>query len=177
MTRDAEQQATAAGESPTTGTYMHSCSAGKQSTEFTNYLPKRGSPGESCPELMRETYQHYGARGPEPAREAQIRVEAFITNHQTCGDLVFEKRVATALITEDVLVALHAKVTALWRTLESHTDSITATSSCVIGDNRRYVFAVTPIRSRGVFRRNRHRANIIELVDASGFTLIAAGNT
>ncbi|MGG7104818.1 hypothetical protein [Rhodococcus sp. 24CO] len=166
MTSDAEQQATAAGKSPTTGTYVHSCSAGKQSTEFTNNLPK----------LMGETYQHYGARGSEPAREARIRVEAFIANHQTCGDLVFEKRVGTALITEDFLVALHTEVTALWETLESHTDSITATPSCVIGEDRRYVFAVTPIRSRGFFRRNRHQANTIKLVGASGFTLIAAGS-
>ncbi|MFB9783531.1 hypothetical protein [Rhodococcus baikonurensis] len=166
MTSDAEQQATTAGKSPTTGTYVHSCSAGKQSTEFTTNLPK----------LMRETYQHYGARGPEPAREARIRVEAFITNHQTCGDLVFEKRVPAALITKDFLVALHTEVTALWGTLESHTDSITATSSCVIGDDRMYVFAVTPIRIRGFFRRNRHRANIFELVDASGFMHIAVEN-
>lgn len=70
MTRGAEQQATAAGESPTTVTYGHSCSAGKPSTEFTINLPK----------LMRENYQHYGARGPEPAGDAQIRVEAF--HHQ-----------------------------------------------------------------------------------------------
>lgn len=167
MTSDVEQQATAAGKSPTTVTYVHSCSAGKQSTEFTNNLPKQ----------MRKTYQHYGAHRPEPAREARIRVEAFITNHQTCGDLVFEKRVAAALITEDFLVALHTKVTALWETLESHTDSITATSSCVIGDDRRYVFAVTPLRNQGFFRRNRHRDNIIQLIEASGFTLIAAGNT
>lgn len=167
MTSDAEQQATEAGEPPTTVTYVHSCSAGKQSTVFTNSLPKQ----------MRKTYQHYVAHRLEPSREARIRVEAFIANHQTCGDLVFEKRVATALLTEDFLVALHAEVTALWGTLESHTDSITATSSCVIGDDRRYVFAVRPIRDRGFFRRNRHRANVIELVAAGGFTLIAAENT
>lgn len=166
MTSDAEQQATAAGKSPTTVTYVHSCSAGKQSTDFTNNLPR----------LVRATYQHYGARGSESAQDALVRVETFITNHQTCGDLVFEKRVAAALITEDFLVALHTEVTALWETLESHTDSITATSSCVIGADIRYVFAVTPIRRRGFFRRNRHQANTIELVDASGFTLIAAGS-
>lgn len=166
MTSDAEQQATEAGEPPTTVTYVHSCSAGKQATELTNSLPKR----------MRETYQHYGERGPESAQDALVRVETFIANHQTCGDLVFEKRVATALITEDVLVALHTEVTALWETLESHTDSITATSSCIIDDDRRYVFAVTPIGGRGLFRRNRHQANTIELVDAGGFTLITAEN-
>ncbi|WP_167349923.1 MULTISPECIES: hypothetical protein [Rhodococcus] len=114
---------------------------------------------------------------PESSREALVRVETFITNHQSCGDLVFEKRVATALITEDVLVRLHTDVTDLWAALELHTDSVTATTSCVIDDDRRYVFAVTPIRGRGFFRRSRNRPNIIELAEGGGFTLIAAENT
>lgn len=80
MISDAEQQATGGNSGRSSVTYVHSCSAGKQATDFTNSLPK----------LMRATYQHYGAHGPESAREARIRVEAFITNHQTCGDLVFE---------------------------------------------------------------------------------------
>ena len=166
MISDAEQQATGGDSGRSSVTYVHSCSAGKQATDFTNNLPK----------LMPENYQHYGARRPESAQDALLRVETFITNHQTCGDLVFEKRVATALITEDFLPALHTEVKTLWTKLESHTDSVTATSSCVVGDDRMYVFAVTPIRIRGFFRRNRHRANIFELADASGFMHIAVEN-
>ncbi|ANQ75675.1 hypothetical protein AS032_34065 [Rhodococcus qingshengii] len=72
---------------------------------------------------------------------------------------------------------LHTDVTDLWAALELHTDSVTATTSCVIDDDRRYVFAVTPIRGRGFFRRSRNRPNIIELAEGGGFTLIAAENT
>lgn len=57
MTSDGGQQATGGGASPTTVTYVHSCSAGKQSTDFTNNLPR----------LVRATYQHYGARESESA--------------------------------------------------------------------------------------------------------------
>ena len=166
MTNGTEGQATEDHSQPGAATYVRNCSAGKQSTEAADDLAN----------LIRETHKRYGATGPESTREALVRVETFITNHQSCGDLVFEKRVATALITEGVLVRLHTDVTDLWATLESHTDSVNATPSCVI-DDRRYVFAVTPIRGRGFVRRNRHRANIIELADGGGFTLIATENT
>lgn len=166
MTNGAEGQATEDRSQPAAVTYVRNCSAGKQSTESADDLAN----------LMRETHKRYGVPGPESTREALVRVETFITNHQSCGDLVFEKRVITALITEDGLVRLHTDVTDLWATLESHTHSVTATTSCVIDDDRRYTFAVTPIRGRGFFRRNRHRANIIELAGAGGFTLIAAEN-
>lgn len=166
MINGAEGHATESDSGPSSVTYIHNCGVGKQSTESVYDLAN----------LMRATRKRYGAPGPESAREALVRVETFIANHQTCGDLVFEKRVASALITGDVLVELHTDVTALWDELESHTDSVATTSSCVIDDNRRYVFAVTPIQSRRFIRRNRHWANIIELVSAAGFTLIAAGN-
>lgn len=141
MTNGAEGQATEDRSLPTAVTYVRNCSAGKQSTESAYDLAN----------LMRETHKRYGAPGPESSREALVRVETFITNHQSCGDLVFEKRVATALITEDSLVRLHTDVTDLWTALEAHTDSVTATTSCVIDDDGRYVSPSHPFGAEASF--------------------------
>lgn len=45
------------------------------------------------PSIMHTTRSGYGAPEPESAAQALARVDTFITHHQACGDLVFQKRV------------------------------------------------------------------------------------
>lgn len=111
----------------------------------------------------------YGATEPESAAQALARVDTFITDHQARGDLVFKKRVEAARITEELLVELHSEAVDLFAALEGHAVRITTTPSCVVDEDKNYVFAATPTSKRRLFRRTRHRAAIVDLAEARGF--------
>lgn len=113
---------------------------------------------------MHTTRSGYGAPEPESAAQALVRVDTFITHHQACGDLVFQKRVEVACITEDLLAELHNEAVALFAALEGHAERITTTPSCVVDEDKNYVFAATPTSKRRLLRRMQHRTVIVELV-------------
>lgn len=118
---------------------------------------------------MHTTRSGYGAPEHESAAQALARVETFITDHQACGDLVFKKRVEAARITEALLAELHNEAVTLCAALEGHAVRITTTPSCVVDEDKNYVFAATPTSKRRLFRRTRHRTAIVELAEARGF--------
>lgn len=122
--------------------------------------------------LLEDVHARYGAPGPETEGEACERVDTFIANHLTWGDLVFERRIAISLITDGKLMALHGEVVALFNAIAAHSSSITQTSSCTVDEDKRYVFAARPIRERRLFRKNRSGPRIVELTLAAGFTQI-----
>ena len=122
--------------------------------------------------LLDEVHGRYGAPGPETEGEARERAETFIASHHAWGDLVFEKRVALSLITDDQLIALHGEVVALFNAIASESGSIAQTSSCTIGDDKRYVFSVRPPRERSLFRKDRSGTRFVQLAGAAGFTQI-----
>lgn len=122
--------------------------------------------------LLEDVHARYGAPGPETEGEACERVDTFIANHLTWGDLVFERRVAISLITDGKLMTLHGEVVALFNAIAAHSSSITQTSSCTVDEDKRYVFAVRPFRERRLFRKNRSGPRIVELALAAGFTQI-----
>lgn len=124
---------------------------------------------------MHTTRSGSGAPEPESSAQAMARVDAFITHHQACGDLVFQKRVDAARITEDLLAELHSEAVSLFAALEGHTVRITTTPSCVVDEDKKYVFAATPTSKRRLFRPTRHHTAIVELARATGFTLGQTG--
>ncbi|MDJ0491050.1 hypothetical protein QNA24_32215 [Rhodococcus qingshengii] len=124
---------------------------------------------------MHTTRSGYGAPEPESAAQALARVDTFITDHHARGDLVFKKRVEAARITEDLLAELHNEAVTLFAALEGHAVRITTTPSCVVDEDKNYVFAATPTSKRRLFRRRWHRTAIVELAEASGFTREGSG--
>ncbi|MBH5141846.1 hypothetical protein [Rhodococcus erythropolis] len=76
---------------------------------------------------MHTTRSVYGAPEPESAAQALARVDTFITHHQACGDLVFQKRVNAAHITEDLLACIEAQALSSYST--SHRDRRTRRSN------------------------------------------------
>jgi|UPI0004C3B0B3 hypothetical protein len=127
------------------------------------------------PSIMHTTRSGYGAPEPESAAQALARVDTFITHHQACGDLVFQKRVDAARITEDLLAELHSEAVSLFAVLEGHAVRITTTPHCVVDEDKKYVFAATPTSKRRLFRPTRHHTAIVELAGATGFTLGQTG--
>ncbi len=85
-----------------------------------------------------------GAPEPESSAQALARVDAFITDHQDRGDLVFQKRVDRDRVTEELLAELHTEAVALFAAFEGHAVRITTTPSCVVDTDKKYVFAATP---------------------------------
>ena len=121
------------------------------------------------PSIMHTTRSGYGAPEPESAAQALARVDTFIADHQARGDLVFQKRVEAACITEDLPAELHSEAVDLFAALEGHAVRITTTSSCIVDKDKNYVFAATPTSKSRLFRRTRHRTAIVELAEARGF--------
>ncbi|MDZ7912879.1 MAG: hypothetical protein U5O16_13780 [Rhodococcus sp. (in: high G+C Gram-positive bacteria)] len=87
-----------------------------------------------------------GAPEPESSAQALARVDAFITDHQDRGDLVFQKRVDRVRVTEELLAELHTEAVALFAAFEGHAVRITTTPSCVVDENKNYVFAARGFR-------------------------------
>lgn len=79
------------------------------------------------PSIMHTTRSSYGAPESESAAQALARVDTFITHHQACGDLVFQKRVDAAHITEDLLACIEAQALPSYST--SHRDRRTRRSN------------------------------------------------
>lgn len=141
---------------------VHQCGTEAQSSEMMGTFAR----------LLEDVHARYGAPGPETEGEARERVDTFIANHLTWGDLVFERRVAISLITDGKLMALHGEVVALFNAIAAHSSSITQTSSCTVDEDKRYVFAARPFHERRLFRKNRRGPCIVELALAAGFTQI-----
>ena len=109
-----------------------------------------------------------GAPEPESSAQALARVDAFITDHQDRGDLVFPKRVDRDRVTEELLAELHTEAVALFAAFEGHAVRITTTPSCVVDTDKKYVFAATPATKGTFLRRTRHRTVMVELAEAAG---------